>query len=385
MKGRDLRFLAVLVAAMSAVFVVLVLAAVGPIDLPGSWRTTLGLAEETSYPPCRLGLYRHIPKSPPQPPGRWRFEPAAPRAAVEGSAIAIGPIVYATSGQPGNFRRVLAYDTRTRRWSEPTRTPTGLNHSQPAAYRGDLYLAGGYIDGDQPTNRFWRYDPRKNRWTELPPMRQPRGAAGTAVVGDKLYVAGGAPQSFGVSISGEPYGTLEIYDFKTNTWEFGPDMPVPRHHAAAAGLGGKLYVAGGRAGLLDLNNSTPPSDEFDRYDPGTGKWERLPRMPLGVGFEGITTASGKIVIVGGEDQTHWEDGGGWTTPSAWAFDPKTERWQRLPDLTIERRGFGAATARERIYALMGSYCPGLTPNGPLGTHTVESLPVSALNRGPAAP
>jgi hypothetical protein len=379
-----MKILGGLLAAMFVVFVLGVLASTGPIDLPGDWREALGFEDGgLHYPPCKLGMYRNSPASPPPPPRpRWRFEPSAPRAPVEGGAVAIGPVIYATNGEkPENLHTVLAYDTRTGRWSEPTTSPVGLNHSQPAVYRGDLYLAGGYLDGDDPTDGFWRYDPRTRHWRELPAMGLARGAAGTAVVGDKLYVAGGAPQTFGVSLEGRPYGRLEIFDLDTETWETGPDMPVPRHHTVAVGLGGKLYVAGGRAGLLDTNNDTPPSNEFDRYDPAAEEWERLPPLPLGAGFMGITTAAGKVVIVGGEDQTHWEDGGGWATPSAWAFDPRTDRWQRLPDLNIERRGMGAAAVGGRIYVLMGSYCPGLTPNGPKGTRTVESLPVSAVRHG----
>jgi N-acetylneuraminic acid mutarotase len=380
MRGGAHRLLKVLLGAMSVVFGLGLLVAAGPLNLPGDWRETLGFEEESGYPPCELGMYRKSPASPPAPDRpRWRFEPRAPRAPVEGGAVAIGPLIYATNGEkPGNLHTVLAFDTRTGRWSEPTRSPVGLNHTQPVAYRGDLYLTGGYLDGDVPTDGLWRYDPQADRWQELPPMDLPRGGAGTAVVGDKLYIAGGAPQTFGVSLEGSAYGRLEIFDFEDETWETGPDMPVPRHHTVAVGLGGKLYVAGGRAGLLDTNNDTPPSDEFDRYDPASEEWERLPPLPLGAGFMGITTAAGKVVIVGGEDQQHWEDGGGWATPSAWAFDPRSDRWQRLPDLNIERRGMGAATVGDRIYVLMGSYCPGLTPDGPQGTRTVESLPVSAV-------
>ncbi|HVQ59339.1 MAG TPA: kelch repeat-containing protein [Solirubrobacterales bacterium] len=383
MGQRGFKLLGTLTIAMLVVLVIGVLAATGPIELPGQWRQTLGLSDEFTYPPCRLGMYRHSPHSPPAPQRpAWRFEPRAPRAPVEGSAVAIGPVIYATNGErPENLRTVLAYDTRSKTWSQPTRSPVGLNHSQAAAYRGDLYLAGGYLEGDEATDSLWRYDPAADRWRELPPMGLARGGAGTAVIGDKLYVAGGAPQTFGVSLVGSPYGRLEIYDFESESWSTGPDMPDPRHHTVAVGLGGKLYVAGGRDGLLDLNNSTPPSAEFDRFDPIQNTWERLPQMPLGAGFVGITAAAGKVVIVGGEDQTQWEDGGGWASPSAWAFDPQTERWQRLPDLHIERRGFGAATAGGRVYALMGSYCPGLTAEGPRGTRTVESLPVAAVRRG----
>jgi N-acetylneuraminic acid mutarotase len=372
-----MKILAALLAALALLFGVAVLAYADVIDLPGNWRTQLGLQEEAPNPPCRPGLYRESPDTPKAGPGKWRFEPEAPKGPVEGSAIEIGPIIYVTNGSaPGNLRGFLAFDTRTGRWSEPTRTPIGLNHSQAAVYKGDLYLASGYLDGDEATDRFWRYDPEASKWTQMPPLDLARGAAGTAVVGDKLYVAGGAPKTFGASAKGSPYGSMEIFDFKTGEWSRGPDMPVPRHHLVAAGLDGKLYVVGGRAGLLDTNNDIPPTGEFDRYDPKTEKWERLPELPLPVGYPGITTAAGKVVVVGGEDQTRWEDGGGWVTPAAWAFDPKTNRWQRLPDLNVERRGMGAASVDGRVYVLTGSYCPGIKPNGPTPTRTVESLPVS---------
>jgi N-acetylneuraminic acid mutarotase len=371
-----MRVLAVLAGAMTVVFVVGVLAAANVIDLPGHWRTTLGLANETPNPPCHLGLYRKSPKSPPIPAGHWRFGPEMPRALVEGSAVAVGPVIYTFGGSaPGNLHRVLAYDTRSHRWNEPTQLPTGLNHSQAVTYRGDVYLAGGYLEGVEATSNFWKYGPRSNRWTRLPPMRQPRGAAAAAVVGDRLFVADGAPQTYGISNPDGPYDTLESYDFKTKSWSSEPDAPLAVHHVSATAVGGKFYMAGGRT---DPQES---SSEFHSYDPKTGRWERLPSLPSGrLSSLGMVTAGGKIVLFGGDDELDWEDGGGSVSASAWAFDPKAEHWQRLPDLEIERHASGAAVADGRIYALGGSYCPGIKLNGPVGTHTVESLSISALNR-----
>jgi N-acetylneuraminic acid mutarotase len=191
-------------------------------------------------------------------------------------------------------------------------------------------------------------------------------------IGGKLYVASGAPQTFGVSGPITPYDELQIYDFKTGKWSFGPNVPSPRHHVGAAALGGKLYIVGGRG---EEDHSLPT---FERYDPARERWERLPDIPFGVASPGMVAIGGKLVVVGGEDQLNWEKGDGWVTPSAWAFDPKTNHWQRLPDMKFERRGSGVAATEDRVYALGGSYCPGLKPNGPVGTHTVESLPVSAL-------
>ena len=183
-------------------------------------------------------------------------------------------------------------------------------------------------------------------------MHQPPRAAGAAaVIGHKLYVAGGAPQTFNVS-SFPVYNTLEIYDFDTGKWSFGAPMQVGRHHISGAAVDGKLYVVGGR-GAKDHS-----LDIFESYDPKTDEWKTLPKIPLGVASPRVVAADGKVVVVGGEDQLNWEEGDGWVTPSAWAFDPKLNRWARLPDMRTERRGGGAGFADGRVYAIGGSYCPG---------------------------
>lgn len=375
MKGSGLKLLAALAIAMTLVFAGGVLAAVDAIDLPGNWRESLGLAEGTPDPPCRLGIYRLSPKSPAPPAGRWRFEAETPRTQIEASGIAIGPKIYVVGGSPpGNLHRVLAYDTRTNEWSEPTQLPTGLNHSLAATHDGKLYLAGGYLEGENPTANFWQWDPATDRWTKLPDLLQPSAAGAVVAIGNKLYVASGAPQTFGVRGPVTPYSALQVYDFETGKWSYGAPIPQPRHHVGAAALGGKLYVVGGRG---EEDHSLPT---FERYDPATNSWESLPDAPLGVASPGLVAIDGKLVVVGGEDQDNWEKGDGWVTPSAWAYDPQAEQWQRLPDMAFARRGSGVAATNGRVYALGGSYCPGLKPGGPVGTHTVESLPAAALNR-----
>ncbi len=151
-----------------------------------------------------------------------------------------------------------------------------------------------------------------------------------------------------------------------------PTMPNPRHHVGGAALGGKLYVVGGRGEEGPLARST-----FERYDPATdrmGKPARNCRSASPPRAWSRPTASWSIV--GGEDQNDWEDGGGWVTPSAWAYDPQTEPLVAPAGHEVERRGSGVAAVGDRVYAIGGSYCPGLKPGGPVGTHTVESLAVA---------
>ncbi len=366
-------------AAMCALFLAAVLAATNTIDLPGNWRASLGLASSGSPPdlPCRPGLYRASPASPPVPAGHWRREPDAPKAQIEGSATAIGPLVYVVGGsRPGNLHTVLAYDTRSRGWSSPTHLPVGLNHSQAVTHDGRLYLAGGYRDGETETSELWEYDPRRDRWRQLAPMPEARGAAAAAVIGDRLYVADGAPQTYFVDDPGEPLRTLAIYDFRSGEWSRGPDAPLAVHHVAGAALGGRLYLAGGRT------DPEASSDAFLSYDPRSRSWERLPPLPAGpLSSIGAVAAGGRIVVFGGDDELGWRDGGGSVAASAWAYDPAAREWSRLPDLAVERHAFGAAASGGGVYAIAGSYCPGLKPTGPVGTHTVESLAMPAPPAG----
>ncbi|HEX6205287.1 MAG TPA: kelch repeat-containing protein [Solirubrobacterales bacterium] len=369
-----MKILAVLLAAMSILFGVAVLAYAEVIDLPGNWRTTLGFQEETPNPDCRVGLYRKSLTSPAPAPGQWRFEPEAPKAQVESGGTTIGDTIYVVGGaRPGNLHTVLAFDSRTRRWSEPSKLPVGLNHAMVAAHDGKLYVAGGFLGGNEATDLFFQYDPATGEWSKLPPMRLARGGGAAVTIGDKLYVIDGGDNPYVTGNPKPPVPRLEVFDFEQRTWTVAAPPPVGVHHTGAAFVDGKIYLAGGRFA------DEVSSPTFDRYDPATDRWTRLPDLPQGkISSLAVVAADGRVVAIGGDDEQNWEDGGGFVSPMAWAYDPRTERWTRLPDLHVERHAFTAATAGGRIYAITGTICPGLKPAGPVTTHTVESLPISMV-------
>jgi len=372
MPTRGFRVLKLILAAMCVVFVLGVLAAAGPIDLPGDWRTKLGFQEAVADQPCHPGLYRRSMASPEPLPGRWRLEPEAPKAQVESGGAVIGDTIYVVGGaRPGNLHTVLAFDTRSRRWSEPTKLPVGLNHVAVAAHDGKLYVAGGFLEGNKETNLFLGYDPATNKWTKLPPMKLARGGGTAVTIGDKLYMVDGGPQPYGVDNPKPPIPRLEIFDFRRQSWSVAATPPVGVHHTDAAVVDGRVYLAGGR--YADEASSAT----FDSYDPKTDRWTRLPNLPQGkVSSLGVVSTDGRVVVLGGDDEQGWEDGGGFVSSMAWAYDPRTADWTRLPDLHVERHAFTAATVGDRVYAITGTICPGLKPAGPVTTHTVESLDVA---------
>src|SRR5713226_8180291 len=86
----------------------------------------------------------------------------------------------------------------------------------------------------------YRYDPGTDAWkqlTSMPPGTQ-RGAGTTAVIGTKIYVAGGYRQGSVADFS--------AYDTATDTWEILPSLSEPRDHLVGGAVGDKVYAIGGR-------------------------------------------------------------------------------------------------------------------------------------------
>ena len=70
---------------------------------------------------------------------------------------------------------------------------------------------------------------------------------------------------------GEPFNSVECFDFLTNTWYEGPELRSRRRHVGVACLGEKLYAVGGHDGNQHLNS-------VECYDPKVGKWDYVQPM-----------------------------------------------------------------------------------------------------------
>jgi N-acetylneuraminic acid mutarotase len=280
------------------------------------------------------------------PSDRWTPLKAATLRRTEVAAARVGRSVYVVGG----FERasgvttaaVERYDISGNRWTRVRSMPAGLNHPTAVAYRGTLYVHGGYTgrrDLSSATNRLFRYDPRRNRWSRLRSSPSPRAAHAAAVVGNRLYVAGGSNSSGSLR-------TLEIYDFARRRWSRGPGFSGPaRNHTTGIGVGRFFYVLAGR----DDRNFTAA----ERYDTRRRRWERLPGLRTARGGIASARVGGKIVVFGGE-----ELGGGSTIPEVEAFDISRRRWSRLPSMRTPRHGLGGVSLGRRVYAIEGGPTPG---------------------------
>ena len=240
--------------------------------------------------------------------------------------------IYVVGGYPStrvSVDTVQVYDTKSDTWSLATPYPTTINHSSAVGLDGILYVIGGQTNAGGRrtkslyTSAVYAFDPRMKKWTPRTPMPTARSAMAHGVIDGKIYVAGGRP----------PRGRdFAAYDPKTDKWTVLPDLPTPRNHMAAAAIDGKLYVAGGRFGGGFRSKITAV---LEVYDPISNKWSaRRPMSYERSGNNGIAV-NGCFHTFGGEHPTASPTG---VFPHHEVYNPKTDRWTRLPDMPFPVHG-----------------------------------------------
>src|SRR5437867_2034416 len=118
-------------------------------------------------------------------------------------------------------------------------------------------------------------------WVRTQDMPAPRGEMASTMDGYLLVVAGG------IHGIGRVSRGVDVYDVRQRQWYIASPLPAGRHHAAAATLGGYVYVAGGSSSVISFK---PLSDVW-RFRPGYS-WERAPSLPEGrVGHAMVTFGS----------------------------------------------------------------------------------------------
>jgi len=166
---------------------------------------------------------------------------------------------------------------------------------------GTGLLYGQEDDG----TRFFRYDPRTNAWTELPPAPLDSGNNGGATyLGGKIYVS-----------YADHAVELAVYDIGSNSWDT-IDNPLGDGTGDIAAAGGKLYLAVGF--------------EFVAYDPATGIAAPLAEppkfVPLGEFCDKGFEAWGGLQVDGGKIYAHQGNG----CIGFAVYDIAANSWLELP-------------------------------------------------------
>ena len=161
------------------------------------------------------------------------------------------------SGDGTIYRSFLSYNVITKKWKKlQCMTHRRLGHRMAVTGNGRyLYVLGG---GDGKTLRSMGvdvYDFEKQTWTAAPAMNNYRVFFGFTVCADKIYVFGGVGNNNGNTLS-----SVEVFDPKTNGWEFASSLPVPRGVCNVITIGHVIFVFG------------LPSQKLLTYDTISNQW-----------------------------------------------------------------------------------------------------------------
>jgi hypothetical protein len=253
--------------------------------------------------------------------------------------------VYVIAGYAMNpTTSVDAYDPATKMWRAVASVATAMQHPNVGVVRDRLIVAGFYQGNGtgSPQGGVFAYDADRDRWDTASalPAGTERAAGCVAILNDKLYLFGGARGA------GNTVADASVYDPAADAWQKLPSMPVRKEHCAAGAIGGKIYIAGGRTDGIE--GFEPTTLEFDPANPGYTQKKPIP-TPRGGCAAAVVGA--KLYLFGGEGNANSAAG---VFPNVDAYDPATDSWQALPDLTVPRHGFGAAVVEGRVYLPGGS-------------------------------
>jgi uncharacterized repeat protein (TIGR03806 family) len=194
-----------------------------------------------------------------------------------------------------------------------------------------------------------------------------------AVVGAKLYVAGGATNDF--KGTGEFHAFDEIWELDPGSWAWCAvaKFSRPRIYCATAAFAERVWVVGGD--VLHEDNRRRASALVEIFDPRTGELTRAPDLPVALPNPLALAAAGRLWVLGARDRTERAQfasiGPGETAwrvepaalPKMWAlagaalddrlyvcvpdtglavFDPATRAWSVIPGPTQPRSAQVAA-------------------------------------------
>ncbi|TYP97106.1 N-acetylneuraminic acid mutarotase [Sphingobacterium allocomposti] len=227
-------------------------------------------------------------------------------------------------------------------------------------YQDKIYVIGaftGEFPHEIPVPNIYIYDPANDTWTEgaeIPESRR-RGAAGVVVHNGKFYLAGGAKDGHW----GDNSNNFDEYDPETGKWTVLPDMPRVRDHFQAVVVNNKFYATAGRKSLIKENKGFELTyGEVDVFDFNSGKWTTLPKefdLPTQRAGNATINYGNGFIVVGGESSKQIK-----AHNEVEYFDPE-KGWKLLNRLTKGRHGTQVVRINNTYYVAAGCAHRGGSP------------------------
>jgi len=243
--------------------------------------------------------------------GSWETMNTTGKPEAFGCGAVNGSQIYLFGGQQTDS--VERFDPRWNTYDILQKMPDKVDQCAAAVLGGRVYVAGGHNQTGYRYNTKddWllnagvhRYDSLTDQWSSVASMNRERYYHSLVALNGHLYAIGGAHTK----------KTAERYDPETDHWSFIANSTFEHHHSAAAVLGGKIYVYGG--------------DGFEVYSPETDQWTQLSSDSDRKYGRTLLEVNGQL----------WATGGGHpASKEVFVYDVTSGQWTRKPDMDIARQ------------------------------------------------
>ena len=306
----------------------------------------------------RQGSFERVHPAPTQ-----KLEPSS--AVVAGRLYVFGGFIRtARRGEYPVETRVDVYDPRRDTWSPAADMPRKITHANAvavpdAAGAVAVWMVGGF-EGDDPGRAVASalvYDVAADRWRDGPSLPIATAGGTLALVGRALHYVGGFAADRDTAVAA--HWRLDV-DAPDGGWQPRAPLPIARGHLASAVLGGKLYAIGGQ-----IRHDTAPIDldAVHAYDPEADRWSAVARLPTPRShFEGATFVDGgRIVVVGGRNDTQAYILKRAGLADVIAYDPARDAWTELPGLPTGIESAAAGMIDGRLVVTAGALSGDIVP------------------------
>ncbi|WP_322001747.1 Kelch repeat-containing protein [Marinobacter alexandrii] len=241
-------------------------------------------------------------------------------------------------------------------WSDAAPLPSPRQEIYATTHNGMAYTAGGLAErASAVRNEFNAFDPQANRWLKLARLPTARHHITLSALGGAIYALGGFSGEFP---NWKPESSAYAYDLKTGKWTKIPALPVARGEHVSAAVDGKIYVIGGRVG--GTPNATHYKDHRDTsrvdvFNPVTETWSRGIDAPTARNSAASVVIGGKIYVVGGRQYLEQPNGNAVNVnvASLEVFNTQTGLWSVKAPMPRAAGGIAAATLDGRLYVFGG--------------------------------
>ncbi|VDM38546.1 unnamed protein product [Toxocara canis] len=196
---------------------------------------------------------------------------------------------------------------------------------------GVIFCVGGRGTSGDPFRSVEAYDWRRNRWLSIGDMNVRRRHVGVVSAQGKLQFLGHDGTNH--------LDSAECFDPATNMWHTVASMDTHRRGIAVGALEGAIYAVGG----LD---DTACFQTVERYDIESDKWSPVASMNIQRGGVGVAAVGKYLFAVGGNDGTSSLD-------SCERYDPLLNKWKMVANMQHRRAGAGVTVLDGCLYAIGG--------------------------------